>query len=106
MSGPSKRWRTLTAPEQAALDNLQERLTTYTNIPQIYSVYMDDNDKFNTEIGWFDNEGFTLWRADHLVSNNWTSVASQEFEDNGEAALILRDPSPPNSNAFYRVTSP
>ena len=91
--------------EQAAYDSLTNKLETYVNVPHGYSAYMT-NGKFNVEIGWFDNEGFTLWRADHLVSNNWTSVASQEFEDNGEAALILRDPSPPNSNAFYRVTTP
>ena len=78
----------------------------YTNIPHIYSVYMDSTNKFNTEIGWFDNVGFTLWRTENLISNTWTEVAGQEFEDNGSAALILRDPSPPTSNAFYRVSTP
>ena len=67
---------------------------------------MDGNDKFSTEIGWFDNVGFTLWRTENLVSNIWTEVAGQEFEDNGSAALILRDPGPPSSNAFYRVSTP
>jgi arylsulfatase A-like enzyme len=96
----------LTASEQTALDNLQEKLITYTNYPHVYSTYMDSTKKFNVEICWFDNDGFTLWRTGNLVSNNWTSVAGQEFVDNGEAALILRDPTPPTSNAFYRVTTP
>jgi hypothetical protein len=72
---------------------------------RLHSVYMD-GDKLAVKIGWLANEGFTLWRTDNLVSNNWTMVSGQEFEDNGEAVLILRDPSPPESNAFYRVTSP
>ena len=96
----------LTVPEQSALDHLGERLTTYTNIPTFYSAYMDNAGAFNTEIGWFDNEGFTLWRSADLTSNVWVSVAGQVFEDNGEAALILRDPAPPADHAFYRVTTP
>jgi len=97
---------TLTAPEQAAYESLTNKLATYVNTPHIYSNYMDGDDKFTVEIGWFDNDGFTLCRADNLVSNDWTEVVGQEFENTGEAALILRDPSPPNSNAFYRVTTP
>jgi hypothetical protein len=58
------------------------------------------------EIGWFDHDGFALYRADNLASNDWNVVPGQEFEDYGEAALILRDPFPPNRNAFYRVTTP
>lgn len=92
--------------EQAAYDSLTNKLETYVNVPHCYSAYMT-NGKFNVEIGWFDNEGFTLHRTDNLDSNVvWTAVAGQEFEDKGEAALILRDPSPPASNAFYRVTTP
>lgn len=64
----------------------------------------DGNDKFNVEIGWFANNGFTLDRTKSLTSNNWSAVAGQEFEDNGEPTLILRDPFPPFSNAFYRVS--
>ncbi len=95
----------LSPAELAAYESLTNKLETYINVPHCYSTYMT-NGKFNVEIGWFDNEGFTLYRADNLVSNNWTSVAGQEFEDNGEAALILRDPAPPASNAFYRVSTP
>jgi arylsulfatase B len=94
---------TLSPTEQAAYESLTNKLETYINVPQLYSSYMDGNGKFNVEIGWFDNEGFTLYRAENLISNNWTSVAGQEFEDDGAAALILRDPAPPASNAFYRV---
>jgi arylsulfatase A-like enzyme len=97
---------TLSAPEQAAYESLTNTLATYYNIPHMYSTYMDGDGKFNTEIGWFDHAGFTLWRTDNLVSNTWIQVAGQEFEDTGEAALILRDPAPPASNAFYRVTTP
>ncbi len=96
----------LSAPEQAALNTLQAKLETYVNIPHIYLAYMDSTNKFNTKIGWFNNSGFTLWRTENLVSNNWALVAGQEFEDHGEATLTLRDPSPPASNAFYRVTTP
>jgi len=97
---------TLTVPEQAALDHLQAQLATYVNVPHIYSAYMNSTNAFNTEIGWFDNVGFTLWRTENLISNIWTEVAGQEFEDTGEAALILRDPTPPASNAFCRVSTP
>lgn len=100
LSGP------LSIPETAALENLADKLTTYTNVPFIYSAYMDNTNQFNIEIGWFDHEGFTLWRSENLISNSWTSVAGQEFEDQGDAALVLRDPLPPVSNAFYRVTTP
>lgn len=92
--------------EQAAYDSLTNKLETYINVPVLHSTYMDNDGKFNVEIGWFDNEGFTLYRTDNLVSNDWNMVASQEFENNGTAALILRDPAPPTSNAFYRVTTP
>lgn len=65
------------------------------------------NGRFQVEIGWFDNAGFTLHRADQLTSNTvWSAVAGQEFENNGEAALILRDPVPPSGNASYRVSTP
>ncbi|MDF7824999.1 sulfatase-like hydrolase/transferase [Pontiellaceae bacterium B12227] len=97
---------TLTPIEQTAYESLTNRLATYINTPQLYSGYLDGSGGFNVEIGWFDNEGFTLYRTDHLVSNDWNIVAGQEFEDNGTAALILRDPVPPGSNAFYRVTTP
>ncbi|MEE9369226.1 MAG: sulfatase-like hydrolase/transferase [Pontiella sp.] len=95
----------LSPPEQTAYESLTNKLETYINIPHCYSTYMT-NGTFNVETGWFDNEGFTLHRTDNLVSNDWNVVAGQEFEDNGEAALILRDPAPPASNAFYRVTTP
>ncbi|MBT8042001.1 MAG: hypothetical protein KJN98_02425, partial [Pontiella sp.] len=97
---------TLLPAEQAAYESLTNRLDTYINVPHLYSGYMDGGGKFNVEIGWFDNEGFTLYRTDDLASNAWVSVSGQEFEDNGDAALILRDPGPPVSNAFYRVTTP
>jgi arylsulfatase A-like enzyme len=95
----------LSPTEQTAFESLTNKLETYINVPHCYSTYMT-NGKFNIEIGWFDNDGFTLYRTDNLVSNSWAVVAGQEFEDNGEAALILRDPAPPTSNAFYRVTTP
>jgi arylsulfatase A-like enzyme len=91
--------------EQTAYESLTNKLETYINVPHCYSTYMT-NGTFNVEIGWFDNEGFTLCRTDDLVSNNWNIVAGQEFENNGTAALILRDTAPPASNAFYRVTTP
>ena len=95
----------LSPGELAAYESLTNKLETYINVPHCYSTYMA-NGKFNVEIGWFENGGFTLQRSDNLASNIWTSVAAQEFEDNGTAALILRDPSPPATNAFYRVTTP
>lgn len=95
----------LSPTEQTTYESLANKLETYTNVPHCYSAYMADG-KFNVEVGWFNNNGFTLHRTDNLVSNTWTSVAGQEFEDNGSAALILRDPAPPTSNAYYRVTAP
>ncbi len=65
---------TLTAAEQAALDNLKARLTTYVNVPQIQTAGFDANNQFCAEIGWFDNDGFTLWRTEDLVSNAWMFV--------------------------------
>ena len=96
----------LSPAEETIYEGMTNRLSTYYNEPRIYSWYMDGDDKFNVEIGWFADATFTLHRTGNLVSNVWTSVAGQEFEDNGEAILILRDPSPPSSNAFYYVTTP
>lgn len=96
----------LTPTEQAAYESLTNQLATYVNVPRLYSSYMDGDGKFNVEMGWFDNEGFTLYRTENIVSNHWTVVGGQEFENNGDPTLILRDPSPPASNAFYRVTTP
>ena len=96
----------LSPTEQSAYESLTNQLATFINVPEIFSTYMDTNGHFNVEIGWFDNEGFTLYRTDNLVSNIWSTVAGQEFENNGDAALMLRDPSPPSSNAFYYVTTP
>ena len=44
-----------------------------------------------------------VWAAVAFPTNDWIAVAGQELEDNGEAALIRRDPPPPASNAYYRV---
>jgi arylsulfatase B len=92
--------------EQSAYESLTNKLETYINIPMLHSTYMDGDGKFNIEIGWFNNDGFTLERTDNLASNDWNLVSGQEFEDDGSEALILRDPNPPVSNAFYRVTTP
>ncbi len=95
----------LSPVELATYESLTNKVETYINIPHCYSTYMT-NGKFNVEIGWFDNEGFTLERTENLASNTWASVAGQEFENTGEAALVLRDPSPPSNNAYYRVAIP
>ncbi len=97
---------TLSSVEQAAYESLTNKLVTYINTPRLHSTYMDGDGKLNVEVGWFDHQGFTLHRAENLASNDWAAVAGQEFEDAGSAALILRDPAPPASNAFYRVTTP
>jgi len=96
----------LSPTEEALYAGMTNKIASYFNEPRIYSCYMDGDGKFNVEIGWFADASFTLYRSDNLVSNIWTSVAAQEFEDNGEAALILRDPSPPSTNAFYSVSAP
>ena len=96
----------LSPGEQAAYESLTNKLETYINVPMLHSTYLDGAGKFNIELGWFHNDGFALYRTDNLVSNDWNLVVGQEFENNGTAALILRDPAPPTSNAFYRVTTP
>ena len=96
----------LSTNELAAYESLTNKLETYINVPQLHSTAMDGDGKFNIEVGWFDNEGFSLYRTENLVSNDWTLVVGTEFENNGSAALILRDPAPPATNAYYRVTTP
>lgn len=91
--------------DQLVYEYFVGKLPTYVNAPHCWSSYMDDGG-FNLEVGWFAGDGFTLWRTDSLVSNDWKTVAAQELENNGEACLILRDPAPPAGNAFYRVTTP
>lgn len=91
--------------EQTTYESLTNRLETYINVPHCYSTYMT-NSKFTVEIGWFHNEGLSLYRTDSLISNDWNSVAGQELENFGSEVLLLRDPNPPASNAFYRVTTP
>jgi len=96
----------LTVGEQAAYNSLTNKLENLINTPILHNSYMDGEGNFNVEIGWFHNDGFTLYRTENLVSNNWTVVGGQEFENNGDPTLILRDPAPPASTAFYRVTTP
>lgn len=96
----------LSSAEQLALESLQEKLTNYYSIPRIQTAYFDESDGFTTKLGWFHNEGFTLWRSENLLSNDWAEVPAQTLEDNGESTLILRDSAPPTLNAFYRVTTP
>ncbi len=96
----------LTGGELAAYQSLTNKLETFINVPQLHSATMDGAGKFNIEVGWFDNDGFTLYRTENLVSNDWVLVDGQEFENNGSATLILRDPAPPGTNAYYRVTTP
>jgi arylsulfatase A-like enzyme len=95
----------LSPAEQAAYEKLADKLETYFNSPYCHSAYMDGDGKFNVEIGWFADAAFTLYRTDNLVSNHWDLVTGQEFENSGEPVLILRDPTPPGSNAYYRVES-
>jgi len=96
----------LTEEEQTAYDSLTNELADTINTPYIHDAYMDGDEDFNVEIGWFHHEGLSLYRTENLLSNDWTLVAGQEFEDNGGHTLVLRDPSPPVSNAYYRVTTP
>lgn len=96
----------LTIDEQAAYDSLTNKLEDLVNTPQLHSATMDGNGKFNVEVGWFHHDGLSLYRTENLVSNDWALVAGQEFENNGSSALILRDPAPPATNAYYRVTTP
>ncbi len=97
---------TLSAPDQLIFDHLETRLATYYNEPVIYQAEFDANDHFNVEVGWFDQDGLTLWRTEDLTSNSWAAVSAQEMENPGGSTLILRDPAPPSPNAYYRVTVP
>lgn len=92
----------LSPEEMEVLQSLTNKLGTYINVPHIYSANMEPGG-FSIEIGWFDNSGFNLVRASNLASNDWNTVAGQVFEDNGTEVLTLRDPSPPSTNAYYRV---
>ena len=96
----------LSAPEQTALDNLQTRLAGYVNTPRIVGTRLRGDGKLALFIGWFANEGFTLWRTEDLQTNGWTEVPSQEFLDTSQAFLVLRDPTPPDGAWCYRVTAP
>ncbi|MDA7915639.1 sulfatase-like hydrolase/transferase [Verrucomicrobia bacterium] len=96
----------LSTGEQTAFDALKERLAEYVNVPHAYGSGIDGSGDFNVELGWFANEGFTLWYRELVGSGSWTAVSDQEFDDDGGQVLILRDPTPPNGNAFYRVSSP
>ncbi|MBT3193826.1 MAG: sulfatase-like hydrolase/transferase [Verrucomicrobia bacterium] len=96
----------LSGEEQTAYDNLTNKLADAINTPYIHDAYMDGDGDFNVEIGWFHHEGLSLYRTDNLLSSDGTIVAGQEYENNGGHALVLRDPSPPSSNAYYRVTTP
>ena len=58
------------------------------------------------EVGWFAQDGFTLWRSQNLSSGNWSEVAGQALENDGGATIFLRDPAPPAGSSLYRVTSP
>ena len=96
----------LTVADQTALHKLQTGLETFKHNPRISSVRLDESNRLNATIGWYNHPGLTLWRTESNVSTNWIEVAGQEFKDAGTASLLLRDPSPPAGPAFYRITAP
>lgn len=92
--------------QQVTLTNLLDQLATYVNVPQIYHLELDDLNGATLDIGWFANAGFTLQRNQDLATTNWLAVTNQVFQDNGEATLFLRDPTPSTPFNFYRVSTP
>lgn len=93
--------RSLSAAQQAGLDQIRGKLVVWANTPTIHAKALT-NGAFSADASWFVNANFSLWRSTDLTTTNWIRVTNAITQDRGDV-IRLTDPQPPTGKAFYRV---
>ncbi|WOO39387.1 sulfatase-like hydrolase/transferase [Rubellicoccus peritrichatus] len=96
---------TLDSNESAALTDFTTELESLQNVPQIHAVYLDNDNQFTAEVGWFANANLTLQKSTELTEDSWQPVANFTITDDGSNVYYVKDDAALSTNGFYRVSS-
>ncbi|MEO0795200.1 MAG: sulfatase-like hydrolase/transferase [Verrucomicrobiota bacterium] len=96
-------WGALDQAQFASYQLFLQETESLQNIPEIFETYLDDQNQFTLELGWFANAQLTLQTRSHLFAGDWEEVASFTMSDDSGSVYYLRDNAPFSGTQFYRV---